>query len=204
MAKIKKTVEIDVDGVLANNLGNNYIKNKLRDIYPDWSDSHIKKYGLPDIREKNPEAYRILIGSFHDPFLFRSMPAYPGVVEGMRLLAESDQISIRIHTLVWSNPDVVKARKSWIEDLIRFVEPRSDLREKMDIEYQIDVGTKVMFKNMDYLIEDCPDNLMASDAKNKILIKKSYNEDFALTNKSLVVAKSFLESVRYILDQVEE
>ena len=204
MVQKKKTVEIDVDGVLADILGNDYIKNKLKTVYPDWSDSHIKKYDLSDIQEKNLEAYRIIIRSFHDPNLFRLMPAYSGVVEGMRKLLADNRISIRIHTLIRGDQEVVAARRTWIEKFMRTVEPRSELREKMDFKYQIDVGKKVMFKNMDYLIEDCPDNLMASDARNKILIKRSYNEDFALTDKSLIVAKSFYEAARYIIDRIED
>ena len=63
-----KTIEIDVDGVLADLFGNKELKKMLKNAYPGWKAEHIKEYNFAHLKQTHPEAYTIIFNSFNDDF----------------------------------------------------------------------------------------------------------------------------------------
>lgn len=186
-----KTIEIDVDGVLADLFGNKELKKMLKNAYPGWKPEIIKEYNFAHLKTTHPEAYNIILNSFKNASYMRSLPAYHGVEEGftrLATLAQNTQLDICIHTLIFGGMEVIKARKDWLDDL--------QLPEH--VRYQIDHEEKRMFKGSFVIIEDSPDNLERSNAKHKILISQSYNQKYAEEHPEVIVANDFNHATQII------
>jgi 5'(3')-deoxyribonucleotidase len=185
---MKRKIEIDVDGVLANLLDNNELKTMLADAYPGYSEECILEYDFANIHASHPIAAQIIRNSFSDAEYMRNLPAYDGVVEGFEILATIPEIDVCIHTLVTGGYDVIKARKEWIEEL----------NHKNIVRYQIDHHKKNMFTDSYIVVEDAPENLERSNAIHKILISHGYNKKYAEEHPEIHVVNSFYEAAKVI------
>lgn len=187
---MKKKIEIDVDGVLADLLNNAELKAMLADVFPNYNEDCITVYDFANIKESNPIAEKIIRDSFSNPDYMRRLPAYEGVLEGFERLAKIPELDICIHTLVTGGYDVIKARKEWIEEL-----NRHDA-----IRYQIDHHKKTMFNDSYIVIEDAPENLERSNATHKILIAHGYNKQYANEHPEVFVARDFNHATQIIAE----
>lgn len=180
-------VEIDVDGVLANLVDNPIILERVRSVYPEYSSACVTKYDFSDLKEQNEEAYNIIFASFKDVGYMSSLPLFDGVIEGLQRL-HNLPVAMHVHTLIKGSMDNVRGRERWLDNLAN----------QVSFEYTVDYMKKQMFSDTDILIEDCPANIEASNAKFKILILHPYNRDYANTCKDVVVAKDFNHATQII------
>jgi 5'(3')-deoxyribonucleotidase len=184
---MKRKIEIDVDGVLANLLDNDELKIMLADAYPGYTEDCILEYDFANIHASHPIAAQIIRNSFSDADYMRNLPAYEGVVEGFEILSTVPEIDVCIHTLVTGGYDVIKARKEWIEEI-----------KPNNFRYQIDHMNKTMFNDSFIVVEDSPENLERSNATHKILIAHGYNKKYANEHPEIHVVNNFYEATAII------
>lgn len=180
-------IEIDVDGVLANLVDNPVILNRVRAVYPEYTAASVTKYDFSDLKERNEDAYNIIFASFKDVDYMSNLPLFDGVIEGLQRL-HCLPVNMHVHTLIKGSMDNVRGREMWLEKLTNHV----------PFDYTVDYMQKQMFPDTDILIEDCPANIEASNAKLKILILHPYNKDYANSCKDVVVAKDFNHATQII------
>ena len=193
-------IEIDIDGVVGNIFNNFRIRHALTNLIPNWNEDMITDYELGDIKKLYPKAYDKIISLFGDPKFYEEMPMYKGTLAALRKLVNAGTFDICFHTLIKSGEDCVNARSEWIEDLIEKIKPRILPGDShINISYQVDLGKKVMVKDVSCVIEDCPENLENSTAQQKILIAKSYNRAWARLHPEVNVVHSLCEAIDLII-----
>ena len=180
-------VEIDVDGVLANLVDNPIILERVRSVYPEYNSACVTKYDFSDLKEQNEDAYNIIFASFKDVGYMSNLPLFDGVIEGLQRL-NNLPVTMHMHTLIKGSMDNVRGRERWL----------ANLANQVSFKYTVDYMKKQMFSDTDILIEDCPANIEASNAKFKILILHPYNKDYAKSCKDVVVAKDFNHATQII------
>jgi 5'(3')-deoxyribonucleotidase len=164
-------IEIDVDGVLADMDGSYgpYVKH----IIPDFSEEkHILNWGVPEIKDKYPEAYQIIKSLWSNPDFVMSLPRYPRVAEAIIKLDKliKGKGRIVIHTHVFTK-EVHDMRYKWLEILKE--------ETGVDFEIQISLGDKKHKRtNTFILIEDNVNNSKNSSALYKFLIRRGHNRIF--------------------------
>ena len=183
---MKKEVEIDVDGVLAN-LDGSYAPY-IMDIIPDYTEEkYITGWDMPLIQKNYPEAFKRIQNLWVDPIFIENLEMYPNVdVALSKLYSEiSDFADIVIHTHIRGSEDVYKARYNWIS---------TD-------------DTKKSRKNSFIVIEDNVNNLKRSSAENKVLIRCSHNRSFNLNDigdyRRGFIFESFYASVPTMINVVK-
>lgn len=184
-------IEIDVDGVLANLVDNPIIRERVRTVYPEYTAACVTKYDFSDLKEVNIDAYNIIFASFKDVDYMSSLPLFDGVIEGLQRL-HNLPVKMHVHTLIKGSMENVRGREAWLNQLTQYV----------PFDYTVDYLTKNMFNDTDILIEDCPANIEASNAKIKILIQHNYNKDYAETCRDVIVAQDFNHATRIIEELV--
>lgn len=198
---MKKEVEIDVDGVLAN-LDGSYAPY-IMDIIPDYTEEkYITGWDMPLIQKNYPEAFKRIQNLWVDPIFIENLEMYPNVdVALSKLYSEiSDFADIVIHTHIRGSEDVYKARYNWIQKLMEI----SGIDGKIEISTD---DTKKSRKNSFIVIEDNVNNLKRSSAENKVLIRCSHNRSFNLNDigdyRRGFIFESFYDSVPTMINVVK-
>ena len=193
--------EIDVDGVLANMDGG--YKPYIQHLIPDFTEKkYIDGWGMQGIRDASPEAWEIVKSLWVNPDFIRNLPRFPGVIEGLKLLAQYPELKCKIHTHILASGDVAKARYEWVEAL----------SEETGCELDIDVCVgkhKTIYTGSDFIVEDNVNNLNASDAKQKFLVRRCHNRRFTtkdIDGKAIIVPNFFHAAMRIaqVIDKQRE
>ena len=184
-------IEIDVDGVLADLVDNPVIRERVRTVYPEYTASCITKYDFSDLKETNIDAYNIIFASFKDVEYMSNLPLFDGVIEGLQRLHKLP-VKMHVHTLIKGSMANVRGRESWLDNLTQYA----------PFEYTVDYLKKNMFTDTDILIEDCPANIEASNARIKILIQHNYNKEYADQCRDVIVARDFNHATQIIENMI--
>lgn len=198
---MKKEIEIDVDGVLAN-LDGSYAPY-IMDIIPDYTEEkYITGWDMPLIQENYPEAFKRIKDLWVNPEFIRNLEAYPNVDIALNKLYSgvSDYADIVIHTHIRGSDAVCKARYDWINKIV----------DRAGIDCKIEISTddtKKSRKNSFIVVEDNVNNLKRSSAENKILIRCSHNRDYNLNDvgefRRGFIFESFYDSVPTMINVVK-
>lgn len=192
-------VEIDIDGVAGNLIGNDDIKKRLSGVLPTYSEDIISTYDMSDLKRLNPIAYQIIRDSWGDADFVGNIPLYDGVLDAFQTLVSYSNLEINIHAMVSTSEEVRAARMEWIQEkLIRPVQKHI----KANINCIVDFGEKKMLPNMDFVIEDCIENLHNSNATHKLLVSKSYNRDVGVMRSRMYLVENFADAVQYIVERL--
>ena len=164
-------IEVDVDGVLADMDGSYY--EHVKHIIPNFSEEeHILDWGIPNIKEEYPEAYRIIFALFENPKHIRGLKRYPGVnkfIRDLYKLVTRYNGTICIHTHIFTEECAIE-RRNWLEDLKQ--DTNTDF--KIDICVGANKGTR---SNSLAVIEDNAKNLSLSNSPNKFMINRGHNRN---------------------------
>jgi 5'(3')-deoxyribonucleotidase len=190
---VKKKIEIDVDGVLANMDGS--YAEYVKDIIPDFSEEkYITEWNMPFVEQNYPEAFKRISSLWDNPTFIRDLPRYPKIEDGMIKLYNSVKgvADIIVHTHIFNPGAVFESRNSWLEDL----------REDTNVDFMIDICTGSCKKTRTdsyIVIEDNVRNLRNSNADYKILIRRGHNRNYSEKDlgscKKSFVCNSFYDSV---------
>lgn len=191
-----KEIEIDVDGVLANMDGS--YAPYVRQYIPDFSeDKYIKNWDMPEVKQDYPIVFEVIKSLWTNPEFIANLPRFEGVEDGMQKLGEivKNKAKIVIHTHIFESTEVYNCRDKWLRDLQRDTQ--------VPFEIEISVGKrKQVRKNTFILIEDNVFNLVKSNAKYKILIRRGHNRSYDETDLGDCIKSylcySFNESVEVV------
>ena len=191
---MKKQIEIDVDGVLANMDG--AYAPYVCDIIPDFSEEkYIKEWNMPLVQKEFPEAFQRIKNLWINPNFIANLDRYPKIVEGLQKLSKiiDKNSEIVIHTHILNPGEVYESRENWLEEL----------REDSGVDFDIEISTgknKNTRKNSYIIIEDNVGNLKKSNAEYKFLVRRGHNKNYTESDlgncKKSVVCNSFYDCVK--------
>lgn len=150
--------EFDFDGTLVDT--HKAVEDILRPQYPGCSFQKAKTYKLS---ENNIDApLDEVVKAFNNPKIYENVAWIEGAISF-------------INRLLWAGHRVVIHSLCWTEDIARAKEAliRKTFGERVEVAMDLDVKTAL---DSDVVFEDCPENLINSMARHKVLVSKSYNK----------------------------
>lgn len=194
-----KLIEIDVDGVLGNIHGS--LGPYLTDIYPGFDgDKHITSWGMKELNDINTSLRPRILKLFNNPEFILNMPVFDGVPKALNSLKKAaDKAGFEIIINSNSYKPCIAAKKKWLQKLL----------SKASVEILCRVTSDSVKSMLDsyVVVEDNPDNLKASKAPYKILIRRGHNRFASLKDlgefKKAFICNDFVDAEKIIESIIE-
>jgi hypothetical protein len=170
MSDDRKIIEIDCDGVLTDLVNSSIRAYNLKSMPKPY---HPADYGMHDAGSDRP----LLFAAFSDPEVIEQCSFYPNAVKFLSKLSESlnnNIYRVDVRTLL-ANEECKQAREKVFADVFKQIS-KNDL-----FSCTVVVGNHADAKDAKedifIYVEDYVDNLVKSNAKYKILIDHTYNQE---------------------------